>query len=271
MRVHVFSDLHLEFGPLTLPEAVTSGALADLVLLAGDIHVNQRAVAWAADTFKQAVCLIGGNHEAYRNSLSVSIAASRAVAEEASRERANPLRFLEQETFVLKAADGTPVRVVGATLWTDFRVFGEDERFNAMSLAGHSMTDFFLIRVRDDVLGETRKLDPSDVVRINELSRRFLEGALAEPFDGLTIVMTHHAPSLRSVPTERRADPVTAAYASNEEALIEQFQPALWVHGHLHSSSDYRIGRTRVLCNPRGYFPNDLNSSFDPSLTIELQ
>jgi hypothetical protein len=270
MRVHVFSDLHLEFGPLDLPEAVTSGALAELVLLAGDIDVKQRAVAWAADTFKQAVYLIGGNHEAYRNSLSVSIAANSAAAEEVSRGRTQPVRFLEQETFALNATDGTPVRVIGATLWTDFCLFGEDERFHAMSLAEEYMTDFFLIRVRDDVLGETRNLTARDVAGVNELSHRFLECALVEPFDGVTIVMTHHAPSVRSVPPERRADPLTAAYVSNEEALIERFQPALWAHGHVHSSSDYRIGRTRVICNPRGYFPDYLNPSFDPSLTIEL-
>jgi Icc-related predicted phosphoesterase len=271
MRVHVFSDLHLEFGPLKLPEAVTSGALAELVLLAGDIDVKQRGVGWAADTFKQPVCMIGGNHEAYRNSLSVSIAACRAAAEEASRDRAHPVRFLERETSVLKATDGTPVRIIAATLWTDFRIFGEEGQPHAMSLAEETMSDFFLIRIRDDALGETRKLTATDTGRINEISRRFLERTLAERFDGITIVMTHHAPSIRSVPADRRADLLTAAYASNEEALIEQFQPALWVHGHVHSSSDYRIGRTRVICNPRGYFPNDLNSSFDPSLTIELQ
>jgi Icc-related predicted phosphoesterase len=271
MRVHVFSDLHLEFGPLKLPEAVTSGALAELVLLAGDIDVKQRGIGWAADTFKQPVCLIGGNHEAYRNSLSVSIAASRAAAEDASRDRAHPVRFLERDASVMKAADGTPVRVIGATLWTDFRIFGDERRSHAMSSAEEYMTDFFLIRVRDDALGETRKLTATDTAQINEISRRFLERSLAGPFDGVTIVMTHHAPSMRSVPEDRRTDPITAAYASNAEALIEQFQPALWVHGHLHSSSDYRIGRTRVICNPRGYFPDYLNSSFDPSLTIELQ
>jgi len=271
MRVHVFSDLHLEFGPLTLPDDVKSGALADLVLLAGDIDVKRRAVAWAAATFTQAVCLIGGNHEAYRDSLFASIAGGRRAAKELSSNRVNPVRFLEQETWALNAADGTPVRIVAATLWTNFQVFGPDECDDAMSLAGRSMTDFFLIRIRDSVSRETRSLQPSDVVRINEASRSFLRSALAQSFDGLTIVMTHHAPSLKSVPVEYRTDLLTAAYASNEETLIEEFQPALWAHGHLHSSSDYRIGRTRVICNPRGYFPNELNSSFNPSLTIELR
>ena len=29
--------------------------------------------------------------------------------------------------------------------------------------------------------------------------------------------------------------------------------PALWVHGHTHTSHDYRVGRCRIVCNPRGY------------------
>ena len=113
MRVHVFSDLHLEFGPLTFPKDVTSGALAELVLLVGDIHVKRKSVPWASDTFKQTVCLIGGNHEAYGDSLYASIAASRTAGEEASRGRDHPVRYLEQETFVDKATDGTPVRSRG--------------------------------------------------------------------------------------------------------------------------------------------------------------
>jgi Icc-related predicted phosphoesterase len=82
--------------------------------------------------------------------------------------------------------------------------------------------------------------------------------------------MTHHAPSRRSVSAAFSADPISAAYASDLEPLIERMQPQLWVHGHIHSSSDYLIGATRVICNPRGYVPMQLNSDFDPALVIEL-
>ena len=75
----------------------------------------------------------------------------------------------------------------------------------------------------------------------------------------------------RSVPEPRLHDSITAAYASDLEALIERTQPQLWVHGHIHTSSDYLIGRTRVVCNPRGYHPSDLNAGFDPELVVELR
>jgi Calcineurin-like phosphoesterase superfamily domain len=120
MRVHVFSDLHLEFGSLELSPEVRSGTLAELVLLAGDIDVRRRAPSWAAQTFSQRVAMIGGNHEAYGDHLFATIAASREAAELASRDRQHPVRFLERETWVMTARDGTAVRVIGCTLWTDF-------------------------------------------------------------------------------------------------------------------------------------------------------
>jgi Icc-related predicted phosphoesterase len=106
------------------------------------------------------------------------------------------------------------------------------------------------------------------------MSREFLENALTVPFDGITIVMTHHAPSLRGVPVgshwRQVYEDVLACYASDYDALIERFQPALWAHGHFHFSSDYFIGRTRVVCNPRGYSPDHLNLDFDPMIVIEI-
>lgn len=268
MRVHLFSDLHLEYGPLELPEAVRTGALAELVLLAGDIDVKRRAVAWAAATFCQRCIIIGGNHEPYGDSLYANIAANRVAADKMSLKRDRPLRFLEREVWTSKAGDGTPVRVVAATLWTNFEAFSEITADRAMFWAQREMNDYREIRIRDEVLRETRKLQPVDILRINTMSREFLESTLAEPFDGITIVMTHHAPSLRNVPQEYKD--VRAFYASDYDALIERFQPALWVHGHYHNSVDYFIGDTRIVCNPRGYFPHWLNFDFDPQLVIEI-
>jgi hypothetical protein len=75
---------------------------------------------------------------------------------------------------------------------------------------------------------------------------------------------------LRSGQDQFINDPLTAAYASNLEPMIERFQLHLWVHGHLHNSTDCKIGLTRVVCNPRGYAPSALNPQFDPELVIEV-
>lgn len=270
MRVHVFSDLHLEFGPLALPPDVRSGALAELVLLAGDIDVRRRAPAWAAETFPQAVAMVGGNHEAYGDSLFAMIAAGRETAALASRTRPRAVRFLERETWTLAAADGTPARVIAATLWTDFELLGPETRDSAMANAHLQMNDFYRIGVHDEARQETRRLEPMDVLHLNGLSRQFLEHELGTPFDGVTIVMTHHAPSAMSLSKGYRRGLLAAAYASNLDDLIARHQPHLWVHGHIHQSSDYRIGRTRVVCNPRGYTPDQLNPEFDPALVLDV-
>jgi hypothetical protein len=248
---------------------VRDGALADLVLLAGDIDVKRRAVPWAAATFKQPVALVAGNHEPYGDSLFAVIAANRKQADVASTGRQNAVRYLERESWTVTIDSGA-ARIVGATLWTDFAAFGDAERHRAMAEAHRQMNDFALIRIRDKLRDEKRPLMPSDLLPLHGLARSYIEQELAKPFDGPTIVLTHHAPSLHSVHPELRADPLTPAYASDLEPLIERFQPALWVHGHIHSSFDYRIGRTRVVCNPRGYAPSELNPAFDPALVIDL-
>jgi hypothetical protein len=38
----------------------------------------------------------------------------------------------------------------------------------------------------------------------------------------------------------------------------------------MHNTSDYVIDQTRVLCNPRGYAPSDLNIDFDINKTFEV-
>lgn len=82
------------------------------------------------------------------------------------------------------------------------------------------------------------------------------------------MVVTHHAPSPRSIPPEFRGDPLSACYASDLEDLIVDGRPALWVHGHIHTKVDYRVGRSRVIANPRGY-PGEGNA-FDPQLVVEI-
>jgi hypothetical protein len=65
-------------------------------------------------------------------------------------------------------------------------------------------------------------------------------------------VVTHHLPSMRSVAPRYENDPLTAAFASNCDDLLE-LGADLWIHGHTHDSCDYMAGRMRVVCNPRGY------------------
>ncbi len=78
--------------------------------------------------------------------------------------------------------------------------------------------------------------------------------------------MTHFAPSWQSISPEYGNSEINGYYASDLEDLILRKRPALWVHGHIHARNDYRIGETRVICNPAGYEGRD----HDPKLVVKL-
>ena len=60
MRIHLLSDLHLEFAHFAVP--VTD---ADLVILAGDIAQGIDGIVWAKQQFKIPVIYVASNHEYY--------------------------------------------------------------------------------------------------------------------------------------------------------------------------------------------------------------
>lgn len=279
VKICFMSDLHLEVessksGRSTKPGGILSAAPeelavdADIVILAGDIHTRSRGPAWAAATFPGTpVVMLGGNHEAYRDSLYANIARNREQAASFGKlpNGLQHVTWLEREVFTMPG-----LRVLGATLWTDFRLFGDSEQLMSQIVARRDMNDFHIVDVHDQYLGETRRFDPRDAERIHNLSIAFLRQELPKPFDGVTAVATHHAPSLLSVSVHHREHLLSAAYASDLEEFIVETRPDIWVHGHIHSTLDYRIGQTRVVCNPRGYFPNYLNPEFMWGKTVDI-
>jgi predicted phosphodiesterase len=248
MRLHVLSDLHLEFGPWSCPEVA-----ADVVVLAGDVHTGTRGVAWAARAFAgRPVVHVAGNHEFYGQALPRHLDKLREAA------AGTDVVFLEDEAVAIGG-----VRFVGCTLWTDMALRGEP---HAAALdAELMMNDYRRIRVDP----RYRRLRAVDTVARHHASRRWLAAALAEPFAGPTVVVTHHAPGARSIPARFDGHPANPAYASDLEALVCDSGAALWVHGHIHHPCDWRAGATRVLCNPRGY-PDQPSPAFDPELVVEV-
>jgi predicted phosphodiesterase len=247
MKLHILSDIHLEFARFDPPATD-----ADVVVLAGDIGIGAHAVEWAAVTFPQPVVLVPGNHEYYGGHLKNTLTRMKRTAE------GTQVRVLDGEAVVLGG-----VRFLAATLWTDFQLTRNP--LLAQHEAQARMTDYRRIRT-----AAYRRLRPPDTRAAHVAARRFLEQALAQPFDGRTVVVTHHAPSDRSVSRRFRSDAhLNAAYASDLEGLMGR-EVALWVHGHTHDSLDYQVGETRVVCNPRGYIPSEPNPAFDAGLLVEV-
>ena len=126
------------------------------------------------------------------------------------------------------------------------------------------MTDYLVIR------NHGRPFTPNQSMALHRVSREWLAGALAKPFDGPTVVITHHAPSSRSVHAKYAGDLLSAAFASNLESLMGKDRTAFWLHGHVHHSFDYELRGTRVVCNPRGYSPHSLNGAFSTDALLEV-
>lgn len=131
------------------------------------------------------------------------------------------------------------------------------------------MNDYQRIRV---ATAGYRKLHPQDTARLHAAQRAWLQEKLDEPFTGRTVVVTHMAPSMRSVAPEYAADPVSAAFASNLDDLVAKAN--VWIHGHTHSSFNYEVQGCRVVANPLGYLMRNggaENEDFDPNFIVQLE
>lgn len=97
---------------------------------------------------------------------------------------------------------------------------------------------------------------------------------LAENVRGGDVVVTHHLPSPRSTHQKYTGSPLNRFFLATMSLELEQLmfdrKPALWVHGHTHETCDYRVGVTRVVCNPRGYDGHEINPAWDAGFTVEV-
>ena len=130
------------------------------------------------------------------------------------------------------------------------------------------MNDHRLIQWLEN--GEKRLFTPKDAQVLNAETDAFLRETLKKPFDGKRVIITHHAPSIQSIPPEYRSHNLCGAFASNYETLMNTHKPNAWIHGHLHQNFSYKIGDTQVVCNPRGYEDHELNTDFNPNAMLIL-
>jgi len=251
MRLHVLSDLHLEFGDFHVPDVSP-----DAVVIAGDLHVGTRGLPWLAERMPGVPILyVLGNHEYYKQSMPGLVNKLRAGASEVEAD----VRILDQDAISL---DG--VWFLGATLWTDFALHGDPTI--GMLVAADAMTDYRKIRVEPNY----RRLRPADLAAAHQRQRRWLEQQLAELSGQPVVVVTHHAPTPASVAPELQGDTLSAAYASAMDELVGCGGASLWVHGHTHVAVDRQMGDTRLLSNPRGYAGHGMVDGFRPDLVVEV-
>ncbi len=250
MRLHILSDLHLERRPFEAAEVE-----ADVIVLAGDIDRGTRGVEWAAQwAGGRPVLYVAGNHEFYGHALPGLIEELRAAA------AGSTVRVLENDELTL---DG--VRFLGCTLWSDFDFDGVERRAASMRLCRRVVNDFEHIAFG----ASERTLAPDDARMLHLASRRWLAARVAEPHDGPTVIVTHHAPLIRGSPPSPTLRAVAGAFASDVTDLMGAERVTLWIFGHTHRLADLDMRGTHVVSNPRGY-PRQPVDGFDPGRVVDV-
>jgi Icc-related predicted phosphoesterase len=254
VKAQIFSDPHLDVYPIK-PITIMPGV--DLVVVPGDVC---EGVLRAFEHLRRIVpidipiVMVLGNHEFYRRFIPDELALAQ------SHGPTFNIHVLEDDTVTLSG-----VRFVGATLWTNYQIFGEANQARVMSACAKGMNDHRLIGWQKK---PWKRFRPQEAALLHHRSKAAITEMLAAPFAGPTVVVSHHAVHWDSIHPQFRSDPVTGAFVSDLSELIETYQPTLWVHGHVHNSSDYLVGKTRVLCNPHGYGTE--NPNFDGALVVEV-
>lgn len=247
MKIQLLSDIHIEFGFRTIAKTD-----ADVIVLAGDIYLGEKAIRWIgeeAQEHQKPLIFVAGNHEFYKGEY-------HQVIDDMSRAAAQyeHVHFLNTDELVI---DG--VRFLGCTLWTDYMAYTEVPRYMNMREVESVLNDHKVIWFND------RKLLASDLLEIHEKERAWLNKKLDEQFDGKTVVVTHHGPTLQASHPEFKMNSISTAFISDCESLVQKAD--FWCYGHTHSNLDVQIGKCRVMSNQHGY-PREEVEGFDPKFTF---
>lgn len=284
MNLQLLSDLHLEAHPHFQAQPAPH---ADVLVLAGDIGSYQSGSLLQGEYFGLErfsplpqfahwpcpVIFVPGNHEYDAQDWDAAHTRLRRVCDDLG------ILWLERATTVLKG-----VRFVGTTLWTDYDAIallddkvqaGDGGRLLKLRDKSFRAANFYLRKT-----GGTRHGEPflAEPMRAQALEcQAWLRHALAQPFAGKTVVVTHFAPSLQSSDARYGLVPGTAGFCNALDDLLPSAD--LWLHGHLHAPSDYvRQGtrsdgstwRCRVIANPLGYARKGEQAQFQGATCIAL-
>jgi predicted phosphodiesterase len=235
MKIQLYSDLHIEsMGYYTIPKQES-----DLIVLAGDIDVGTHGIEWAEELsrfHKKPVIYIAGNHEYYKRDYLKLTQSFRDYADQHDK-----LIYLEKDEVII---DG--VRVLGATLWTNYcHELGVIERNRNMDVLNDALDDHRLIQYKGGFF------TTQSAYTENQKAEKWLRQKLDEPFDGKTVVITHHSPSTKCGHREFGLNKFSSGFVSNLDNLVKKAD--FWFYGHTHCNEDMMIGKCRIISNQKGY------------------
>lgn len=257
MKIRILSDLHLDINkdhPFSLSDTET------FTILCGDISGNpQQTIEWINNNIKQGV-FVEGNHIGYDSQHSIQYIENFITS---YYPNTAPITYLKNTYKIID-----DIVFVGGILWTDFNLYGNATQLLFKLYASQLVNDFRYNytnhhHIKEEMEGNfkelvikewIRKLHPGDTEKMFTATLKSIDKACRKFPNKKIVVVTHHAPSIKSIPEIYLTDKSTPAFASNlEPFILDRPNIKLWCHGHIHTACDYQIGNCRVICNPRGY------------------
>ena len=254
MRIQIASDLHLERFPAENPAfRGVEQTDADVLVLAGDICKGTEIFDLFAD-WPCPVIYVPGHHKPYRPSIG-EVRTGRA----ARTQMTTDIRVLAPGVTVMGN-----IRFIGCSLWTDYELFGIASRLQAMAQCSQKIFDHPVIKRELD-----ERFSPAEARAIHWAQRHWLTEALAAPFDGSTIVITHHAPHPKSAHKDFASFITGSSFSTDLATLMAAAE--IHIHGHVQASFDYQAGGTRIVANPLGHpRGRNRNTQFDARMILEV-
>ena len=259
MKFRIISDLHIDINAHYEDDNLLKFDPDAFYLIAGDTSGSYTITSNFIENHINQGVFILGNHEGYEADRETHIDTNLTkenIADKLSRDfpLTSKVSFLENQYKEI----GEDIIVVGCTLYTDFRLYEDldyDQTY-AMNYAHSRMNDFRYVYTYGDTHETYRNVTPLDYVRYFNTSLNFIEETCNKFPDKKIIVVTHHAPSMRSIRGRYVTDLLSAAYASPLEDFIKAHDNIkLWTHGHIHNVPEYKFrNRAQVISCPFGYF-----------------
>ena len=252
MKLKCASDLHLHKNKTFDFEQSD----CDLLVLAGDIMTGTRGIEFAesiAERHGKPVLYVAGNHEYYMHNYN--------QLQESFRQKTKHSQnvfFLNNDVFYYQ-----DVRFIGTTLWTDYKLDGRYKQSDVMNIVENVLSDHRYIKFGTDGFFTTQH-----ALVLHNTARNFLEQELNKTWEGKTVVITHHAPSLKCAHPDYQLDQIAGDFISDCEELVHKAD--LWLFGHTHANVDFQIGKCRVISNQLGYDRERVPVAFRPELIIEI-
>lgn len=249
MKIKLLSDLHTEFRPPKEFRDYLRYDGEDVLILAGDIASGSTNTMDVIKSFKKEgyrdIIYVPGNHEYYGTSIrDFDAKMALKCAPIPDVHFLNPGWVKIQDTIF-----------IGGTLWTNFRCDPLAELD-----ASRSISDFH--RIAGFRPEHAALMYYNHVKLFKDVNKLFPNEK--------KIFISHFLPAVECIsPRWRDSENMLNNYFANDLGeWIEELENSTWLFGHTHDSVDIKIGSTRLISNPYGYFGREVNPDFKPFLYI---